>query len=56
MDENNVTKFDVGDNDSGKYKLKAICNSTIYIKKLADYLPELYYLVFSKSYLEEENT
>ena len=36
-DKNNVTKLDVG-NNSGKYKVKAICNSAIYIKQSAGHL------------------
>ena len=46
--DKNATKLGILDNgnkNSGEYKVKTICNSTIYIKKLADYLARLYYLV-----------
>ena len=36
-------KFDTGNNK--KYKVEAIINSAIYIKKAKGYLPGLYYLV-----------
>ena len=55
MDEN-VTELDAGDDESREYKMEAICNSAVYTRKSAGHLPELYYLVFWKSYLEEENT
>ena len=40
----NTTELDV--NNSKKYKVKAISNSAIYAKELANYLPRLYYLIF----------
>ena len=56
MDED-ATKLDAGDNDSNKYKMKAICNSAVYTRESeSSHLPGLYYLVFWKGYLEEENT
>ena len=47
-------EFDTDNNK--KYKLKTIKDGTVYVKKTEDYLLELYYLVFWKSYLEEKNT
>ena len=50
--ENNAIELDAYKNDSEKYKIEAIYNSVVYTKKLKlDHLPELYYLVFWKSYL-----
>lgn len=43
--DDNVTNLDAGNNNSGKYKVEAISNSAVYIKKSADDLSELYYLV-----------
>ena len=45
VDENNATKLDAGSNEGGKYKVKAIYNSAVYIKKSSGHLPGLYYLV-----------
>ena len=47
-------EFDAGDNK--EYKVKVIINSTIYVKEAQGYLPDLYYLVFWKCYLEEAST
>ena len=47
-------KFDAGDNK--EYKVEAIINSAVYVKKTEGYLSSLYYLVFWKGYPEEENT
>lgn len=46
------------DNGQDKeYKVEAICNDTVYAKKSErDHLPDFYYLVLWKDYLEEENT
>ena len=39
-------KFDIGDNDSGEYKVEAIWNSAVYVKESeSDHLPSLNYLV-----------
>ena len=46
VDINNITKLENNDNNSKDYKVKATCNSTVYIKKSADYIPKLYYLIF----------
>ena len=52
-----MIKLDAGKNNSKKYKVKVIQNSTIYIKKFkSSYLLKLYYLVFWKSYLKKKNT
>ena len=57
VDENNAAKLDVGDNEGDEYKVEAICNSAVYAKESeTSHLPGLYYLVFWKSYPEEENT
>ena len=41
-----LIQFDIGDNDSGKSKLEAICNSAVYARKSElGYLPSLYNLV-----------
>ena len=55
VDENDIIELDAN-NNSGKYKVEAICNSTVYVRRSAGHLPGLYYLVSWKSYLEEENT
>ena len=45
MDENDATELDAGDN-SGKYEVKAIRDSTVYARELkSGHLPGLYYLV-----------
>ena len=54
VDENNITELNAG-KDSGKYKVKAICNSAVYAKESVGHLPGLYYLVSWKNYLEEKN-
>ena len=58
VDENatELAKLDAGDDEGGEYKVEAICDSAIYARESAGYLPELYYLVSWKGYLEEENT
>ena len=55
VDENS-TELDTSDDKSGEYKVEAICNSAVYVRESAGYLPRLYYLVSSKSYLEKKNT
>ena len=49
-------EFDNNEDENREYKVKVICNSTIYIRKLESYLPDLYYLVLWKDYLKKENT
>ena len=44
------------DGNNKEYKVKAICNSTVYTNKSESFLPGLYFLVLWKSYLKEENT
>ena len=39
-----------------EYKIKAIINSAVYGKEVNNQIPDLYYLVSWKSYLNEENT
>lgn len=38
--------FDGSNNESRKYKDKAIKNNMVYIKKSINYLPRLYYFIF----------
>ena len=45
IDENNVIKLDVGENNR-KYKVVAICNNMVYAKKSVGHLPKIYHLVF----------
>ena len=53
IDVNNVAELDTGDN-SGKYKIEAIWDNTIYVKESeSGHLPGLYYLVSWKRYPEE---
>ena len=50
-------KFDVGDNDSGKYKVEVIWDSAVYGRESeSGHLSGHYYLVSRKEYAEEENT
>ena len=57
VDKNNTAELDAGNNESGEYKVKAICDSAVYAKESeSSHLLGLYYLVFWKRYLEEENT
>ena len=42
--DENATELDAGE-DSGEYEVEAICDSAVYARELADYLPGLYYLV-----------
>ena len=49
-----LLKFKARDNK--QYEVKAIINSTIYGQQANNQMPDLYYLVLWKSYLEEENT
>ena len=54
--DENAVELDTDDN-SKKYELEAIWDSAIYVKESkSDHLPDLYYLVLWKRYLEEENT
>ena len=54
--DENATELDVGDNN-GEYKVEAIWDSVVYARESkSGHLPGLYYLVFWKGYLEEENT
>ena len=47
VDENNATKLDAGNKNSGKYKIEAICNSAVYTREseLVQLLG-LYYVIF----------
>ena len=55
--DKNTTELDAGDDDSGKYKVKAIRDSAVYARESeSGHLPGLYYLVSWKGYPEEENT
>ncbi len=50
-------EFENYDN-SGEYKVEAICNSAVYTNanKSKSYLLDLYYLILEKDYSKEENT
>ena len=50
-----VPEFEPEDNDK-EYKVETIRDSVIYDKKVDQHLPELYYLVAWKVYLEKKNT
>ena len=55
--DENATKPDASNNDSGEYKVEVIRDSAVYARKsVSGHLPGLYYLVFWKRYPEEENT
>ena len=55
--DENMTELDTGNDNSGEYEVVAIRDSAVYAQKSElGQLPGLYYLVFWKSYLEEENT
>ena len=47
-------EFDIGNNK--EYEVEIIKNSAVYAKESKRHLPGLYYLVFCKSYPEEEST
>ena len=47
-------EFDAGNNK--EYEIKAIIDSAVYVKEAEEYLPDLYYLVSSKSYPEKKST
>ena len=50
-------EFDIGDDESGKYKVDAIWDSAVYARESElGHLPGFYYLISWKGYLEEENT
>ena len=52
-----LTELNANDNESGEYKIEAICNNVVYTRELeSSYFLTLYHLVFGKSFLEEENT
>lgn len=48
-----VLEFETSNNK--KYKVEAIWDSVVYVKKVDRYLLELYYLVVWKGYLEDKN-
>ena len=55
--DENVTELDADSDGSGEYEVEAIWNSAVYAKESeSGHLLGLYYLVFWKGYLEEENT
>ena len=45
VDKNDASELDAGDNESEKYKVKAIWDSVVYARKSTSYLPRLHYLV-----------
>lgn len=48
--------IELNKSDSKKYKVKAICNSMIYVSKSKDQLLDLYYLVLEKGFFDKKNT
>ena len=55
--DENATELDEGNNDSGEYKVEAIWDSAVYVRKSElGHLSGFYYLVSWKGYPEEENT
>ena len=46
-------ELNIGDNK--EYKIKTISKNKIYAKKTVGQLSRLYYLIFSKNYIEEES-
>ncbi len=51
------TAIELDEGDSEKYEAEAIRDSEVYAKESdSSQLPDLYYLVLWKGYLEEENT
>ena len=44
--DKNVIKLNTSKNNSSEYKVKAICDIAVYIRKLAGHLIDVYYLVF----------
>ena len=48
-------KFNVGNNNSGEYKVKAIQDNKVYTKKSKGHLLRLYYLISWKEYPEQES-
>ena len=50
-------KFNISDNESGKHKVEAIWDNTVYARELkSGHLPGFYYLVLWKEYPKEKNT
>ena len=43
--DENMTKLDIGNDESKKYKVEAICDSVVYAKKSKSDLPWLFYFV-----------
>lgn len=50
-----MSQLKLNNDDSYEFKVEAICNSKVYAKKLENYPPGLYYLVFWKNYPKEEH-
>lgn len=46
--------FDADNNKSREYKVEAIQNNLVYIKKSVGYLLKFFYLVFWKGYLKKK--
>ncbi len=52
-----MSKLEFENNSNGKkYKVEGIYDSTMFIRVLEGHLPGIYYLIFWKGYLEENNT
>ena len=50
------SKQEIDIRDDKEYKVKAICDSKIYVKETAGQLFRLYYLISWKSYTKEKST
>ena len=46
--------FDISNSNGKRYKIRAICDSAIFVRWSEDYLLELYYLILWKGYLEKK--
>lgn len=55
VEENNTIELNAGNNKNRKYQIKAISNSAVNLKKLADNIFKFHHLIFWKSCLEEKN-
>lgn len=52
---NKTFQQELKESNSKKYEVETIWDSEIYVKNSKGYQPDLYYLIFSKGYLEEKN-
>lgn len=50
-----LLEFENDNDDSKQYKIEVVCNSTVYVRGLEDYLLGFYYLIFYNGYPEKKN-